>query len=195
RYAARMVGVTNDGHAVDIHFLTGHRAFDVTAALGGQVHNHRAFLHVVQHVFGDQTRRHFARNGSGGDDQIGLRHFGSHLLTLLAVELFGLLRGVTTGRTAFFLRQIEFHELSAQRFHLLTHFRTGIVGFNHRTQTTGGRDGHQTGHTSTNDEYARRVNGTGSGHQHREVLWQCHRTGQYGTVTGDRTHGAEDVHR
>ena len=79
------------GDAPDLDLLPRLGQLDVAAGLGGQVDDHRAPAHPLDHVRRDQQRGAPAGDCGGGDDNVGLRDVLADQLPLLAEELLRLL--------------------------------------------------------------------------------------------------------
>src|SRR5699024_5891593 len=121
------IGITDYGDAVfGNDRLAGHRSGNVSALLGGHIHDHAARLHPGDIITGDQARSRFTGNERGGDDDV-------HLLGLLGVDLGGppivFLAGrprVTVGTLLGFY--VNFQILAPDRTHLIGDLAAWIVG-------------------------------------------------------------------
>ena len=151
------IGITDDGHAMLHHRLTGLGQFAIATAFCSHVNDDATRLHALHHLGGDQPWCGLARNQCGRDDDV-------HFLGLLGVHLaLGLLEalahhlGVAAATAAFFLI-LDFYELATQGLHLVGHLGTRIVGTHNGAQTGGCANRSQTGHARTRDKYLGRRN-------------------------------------
>src|SRR5690606_36333313 len=136
-------------HLADLHGLAGLAVLAVAAAFGGQVDDDGAVLHAVDLRLGNQLRRRPARDGGGGDDQIGLLDvLGDDLRDLVLLFLRQL------ARIAALAARVDagVDELRAQRFGLLIGFRTHVVAFDHRTEAARRGDRLQAGDALAHDQ-------------------------------------------
>jgi hypothetical protein len=191
--AAHQVGVADDRDAVPDHGLAGNREFAVAALLARHVDDDAAGLHALHHLGGDEPRCGFARNQSGGDDDVrvlGLLrvHLALGLLEALAHHL-----GIAAAARAFFL-VIDLDELAAQRHDLVGHFGACVVGAHDRAQVGGRADGRQAGDTGTGDKNLGRRNLARRGDLAIEE--PAERVGSLddGAIAADAGHGGQGVH-
>ena len=85
RHQRRQVGLADQRDAVLDHGLAGFGQRAVAALRRGQVDDHRARLHRLDHLLGDQHRRGAAGDQRGGDHDVGRGHALGDL-DLLPVE-------------------------------------------------------------------------------------------------------------
>ena len=194
----RQIRLSDQRNAVLLHRAAGFGQRAVAAVRRSQVDDHRARLHRLDHLFGDEHRRRAARDQRGGDDDVGggdalgdldllpvepaLRH-----RSRVAADAFGslLLFGGLVGHV---------DELRAQRFDLLLHTRPHVARFDDRAEPLRGRDRLQAGNADAEDHDARGFHGAGRGHQHRQetlVLVSGH---EHCLVAGDVRLRREHVH-
>jgi hypothetical protein len=159
-----------------------------------QVHDHRSWMHALDHVFGDQDRSLLAGDRRRGDDDVVLGHDLGHELALLLVELLAELLGVAALVLGGFGLEFHFDELAAETLHLLLHRGADVVGLHHGAQALGGRNRLQTRNPCSHHEHARGGDRARRGHEHREHAREFVRGDQHGLVAGHRRHGGEHVH-
>ena len=118
RHPAREIGVADDHHAVlgdDLVVLDGHLA--VAAALGGEVHDHRAGLHGLDHVLGPELGRLAVGDQRRRDDDIHVGRKLAELRQLRLLELGARGLGVAADFRAVLLLflEVEIDEFRAHR--------------------------------------------------------------------------------
>ena len=95
--AARDIGKADDLDAADIGDFAGPGALDIAAALDREIDQHRARLHRLHHVRGDEARRGPARNQRRRDDDVLLLDVLGGQRGLLGLILFRHFLGVAAG--------------------------------------------------------------------------------------------------
>src|SRR5437868_5559012 len=132
RHPRRQVGLAHDGHAVLDDGLVGFGQGAVAAHAArplarGDVHDHRARLHRLDHVFGDQGRRRAPRDQRGADHDVGQRDALGDFDLLARQPARGHRLGVAADADRGFLLFVgvvgHLDELAAQRLDLLLHAR------------------------------------------------------------------------
>ena len=162
-------------HAVLHHGFAGLGQRAIAALQRGQVDDHAAWLHGLDHFLGHQHRCRTPWNQRGGDHHVGLRHAFGHFNFLPCHPARRHRFGVAAHAYRRFTFLIGFvghlNELATQRLDLLFHARAHVAGFNHRAQALGRGNRLQTGHADAQNHHARRLHRAGGRHQHgKEAL-------------------------
>src|SRR5207237_7991997 len=132
------VARANDRAAAAVASLAGLGELHVAARVGSKGADHRAGAQSLDHVAGDQQRGLAARDGRGGDDDIGLCDVLADELPLLAQELFGLLTRVTSLAYLGFERELD--ERCAERLDLFLDRGTDVIRRDDRAKAPRGGD-------------------------------------------------------
>src|SRR5207302_2027433 len=90
--------------------------------------------------------------------------------------------------------QIDFQELCAERFHVLSGGGTNIVGFHHGPKATRSSYGLQASHARAQHQYFGRRHRARSGHQQGKHARQPFGSDDHSFITGNGGHGGERVH-
>jgi hypothetical protein len=193
RHGGGQIGLADDRHAVHLDGLVGDRERAVAphatgAASGGDVDDHRARLHALDHRLADQRGGRATGNQRRADHHVGRRHALGHLggLALQPARRhgFGVAAHALRGLALFVGLVGHLDELGAQGFDLLLHRRPHIAGLDDRAEPLGRGDGLQARHAHAQDDDARRLDGAGRRHQHREQLGVVHGGQHHRLVAG-----------
>src|ERR1035437_10021854 len=152
----RQIDGAEDLDTAGFHHFAGPSQFAISAALGGDVHNHRSGRHAGDHFAGDEDGRFLSRHGGGGDDHVLTGQNAAHQLALAAVKLFAHGFGVATFVFGPASLHVEHHEAGAEALDLLLYGGTNVVAADHGSQPFGGGDGLKSGDGGANHQPAGR---------------------------------------
>ena len=168
----------------------------VAAGLRRQIDDHRAGLHALDHLLGEQLRRRPARDQRGGDDDVLLLQVLGNDFGLLALELVRHLLGVTRRGLGILHRAFVDHdELAAKAFDLLLGRRADVRRGDDRAEPLGRGDGLQAGDADAHDEDPGRRNRAAGRHHQRERTAELRRGVDRRLVAGEVVLAGQDVHR
>ena len=188
--AARQIGIADHLHAVSGRgYLIWNGIFTVTAVLGGQVDNHAARLHGVNHLTGDQLRRRFTRDKRGGDNNVDIFRLGGEEFHFGFDKGFGHHLRVTIAAACFFL-EVQLKEFGAHTLDLFFYFRTGIKGAYDSAQAVCRTDCGKARHACANHHHFRRRDFTRGGDLTGKEATKLVGRFNNGAVAGNVCHGA-----
>ncbi len=194
RQPAGHVGVAEDGHAVGVDRLAGHRALAVAALLRRQVDDDRAGAHGADHRVGDQHRCLAPGDQRRGDDDVDLGRLLGEEPVLAGQEFVGDHLGVAAAALAFVQGQVELQEAGPQAAALVRRREPHVEGADLGAQAPGGRDGRQARHARADDQHLGRRRAPGGGHLTAEEPAVVPGGLEHRSVAGDVRHGREHVH-
>mmetsp|Transcript_41452 Transcript_41452/g.66978 ORF Transcript_41452/g.66978 Transcript_41452/m.66978 type:complete len:327 (-) Transcript_41452:298-1278(-) len=153
-HSARIVCIADDRDAiVRYELLIEPCQSTIASSLCCHVHDHRARLHVLDHVFLNELGRWSARDRSGRDDDVALLgHLGKGV-PLRQQELCTGLLGVTS-HTGARLFEIDLDPVRTHRLHLIAHV-ADVPGAHHGAERLGGAHRRQPGHAAAEDHGVR----------------------------------------
>ena len=188
----RQVQRRDDRHVVLDDDLAGLGQLAVAARLAGEVDDHRAGLHALDRLGGDQPRRRAAGHERGGDDDVeALDRVGQRLL-LLGLLLVGELARVAAlaGRL-----DPEVEPLGAERLDLLGDLGAHVVARRLRAQAPRRGQRLQARDADAEHEHLGRRDRARRGHQHRVEARRVLGAEQRRLVAGDVGLRGQRVHR
>src|ERR1019366_6925923 len=146
------VEIADDRDAVFDDFLPGLGELAVSAALRGQIHNHRTRRHTRNHLTRHQHWRFLARNDGGRNHDVALAHYFAQQLALAPVELLILSFRVAARVLRILGFDRELDKTPAEALNLLFRGRPQIVRIDYRSKSARRGDGLESGHAGANDK-------------------------------------------
>ncbi len=170
------------------------RKLAISAALGGQIDDHRPWLHALHHLCGDQHGRLLARHHRGGDDHIAFGDHAAEQFPLAGIESFVLRGRITASVLRVFGLDGQFDEAAAEALHLFFDGGPHVIGGNHRAEALGRGDGLQPRDAAADDQHARGGNRARGGGHHGIKLGKHVGGDDHGFIAANGGHGGERVH-
>ena len=178
--------VSDDRHAaIGVDHLAAFGQGTVAAVIDGQIDDHRAGLHGLDHLLGDQDRCRAPGDEGGGDDHVltlqGLGQEGCLLFLIGVAHLLGVAAG-GLGLLEFLV--LNRQEGGAQAFDLLLGGGPYIGGRDHGAQAASCGDGLQTGNARAHHQHLGWTHRSGRRHHQGENLAIDRRAVEHRLVAG-----------
>ncbi len=178
------------------HRLAELAALDIAALLHREIDDHRARPHHRDHLARDQHRRLAAGDQRGADHDVDLLQRLGDVLALAAGEILAHLLGIAAGRLHRLHRlEIDREEGGAEALHLLLGGEAHVGGRDDAAEAPRRGDRLQPGDAGAHHQHARRRNGAGRGHHHREGAAEFVGGVEHRLVAGEIGLRGQHVHR